>query len=139
MSSSLAHTCPSSMKGWARASFNTAPLSSMECKNRSSSRHNCQSLASTALRSSRKASSWPVSSCSRLCRTRRYEPAVRSRCELRHVCIGTLISLVFYAAGATYLEQRFWVTHDVEQTAPTRHFCLARTTHYHIEGDVEMV
>ena len=73
------------MKGRASASFKTAPLSSKECRNRSSSRHSCQSLATTALRKSRKASLWPVSSCSRLWRTMRYEPAVRSRCEVRHV------------------------------------------------------
>ena len=39
----------------------------------------------------------------------------------------------------TYFKQCFRVTNDVEQTAPMRHFCLARATNYHVERDIEMV
>lgn len=56
-----------------------APVSSTECKNRSSSRHSCQSFPSIALFNSRTASSLFSSSCSRLWSTRRYDPAVLSR------------------------------------------------------------
>ena len=40
---------------------------------------------------------------------------------------------------ATYFKQRLWVPHNVEQTAPVRHFGLARAPHNDIESDVEVV
>jgi hypothetical protein len=40
---------------------------------------------------------------------------------------------------ATYFEQRLWVPHNVEQTAPVRHFSLARASHDDVESDVEVV
>jgi hypothetical protein len=53
--------------------------------------------------------------------------------------ISLVIGKVESAADATYLEQCFWVTHDIEKSAPARHFCLARTTHYHIESNIEVI
>ncbi len=41
--------------------------------------------------------------------------------------------------GTTYFEQCFRVTNDVEQAAPTRHFCLARAPYYYVESNIEMV
>ena len=70
---------------WERADLSTEPVSSIERRKRSNSRQSRQSFALTAAFNNRTASSLSWLSCSRLWRTRRYEPAVLRRCVVRHV------------------------------------------------------
>jgi len=58
--------------------LSASPVSSIEWRNRSNSRHRCHSFPSTALVNNLIASVLFSSSCSRLCKTSRYEPAVFS-------------------------------------------------------------
>jgi len=39
----------------------------------------------------------------------------------------------------TYLEQRLWVSYNVEQTAPVCHLCLARAPHDDVKSDVKVI
>lgn len=71
---------------WDKTLLSASPVSSIEWRNRSNSRHRCHSFPSTALVNNLIASVLFSSSCSRLCKTSKYEPAVFSLLNDKQVC-----------------------------------------------------
>lgn len=116
------------------------PVSSIECRKRRSSRHNCHSFASMALIRSRTASELFSSSCSRLWSTNKYDPAVLRRFNERQLYNGGMKSATIECRISNiYLEQPFRISYYAEQVPPTRQLCFSCTTDDDVERDIEMV